>query len=163
MPRFEALTSRRGGRSVPRCRARTPGKGGPFPRCHYGLRRSRGASRGSAVAETLAGDTQLSRGMPARKRHARGNTLLGRITLKRHPGAPWGRETLCAPAQVLPWEVRDVIWRFARFCWGRARYHSRNTGRKYVKFLLGTRDTPSTRQQPGRVRRRHMARDTTRE
>ena len=69
MPRFEALT-RRGGRSVPKCRARTPGKGGPFPRCHYGLRRSRGASRGSAVAETLAGDTQLSRGMPARKRHA---------------------------------------------------------------------------------------------
>ena len=49
MPHVEAPT-RGGGVGVLRRRARTPANGGPFPRRHYGVRRFRSASRGSAFA-----------------------------------------------------------------------------------------------------------------
>ena len=59
-----------GGKGVPSHRARTPSKGRPISRRHYGVRPSRDASKGSTFAETPAGDTQLSRRSPVGEHHA---------------------------------------------------------------------------------------------
>ena len=69
---------------MPRSRARTPAKRGPFSRFHYGVRRARDASRGSAFAETPAGGMQLSR--PS-KETPRGDTPGGRFAQCTGPGA----------------------------------------------------------------------------
>ena len=154
-----------GGRGVPTRRDRMPAKEGPFPRRHYGVRRSRDASRGSAVAETPAGGTQLSGGRPAGKRDAetRPGTHHAETPSRSALGGGGGNAARNAPAQLPPWQVQDVMWRCTRFHRGRARHHSRNTTRGGVRFLLGTRETPSTRRRSGGVRHRHGARNTARE